>query len=202
MPFNTVHFTDPSDPNSTGPAGPKGDTGDTGPAGPKGDKGDQGDAGILSASYGCFHDEQTQSFTLQEVEDGIHKSVYLRTTDLSKNISIVDETKITFAESGVYDIQFSFQWVNQGGGGSGTEVEVWLAKNGNYVTESNTRIVVNTNSPYIVSAWDFMVDATSGDYYELNWWTNNHNIVMLHNTAMGPGPHIPSAIVTVIQVGI
>jgi hypothetical protein len=90
---------------------------------------------------------------------------------------------------------------NNGGGGNGTTVELWLRKNGTDVPDSNTRVSVITNSPYVVSAWDFILDVTTvGDYYELVWATDNHNIYISANTGNLGGPGIPSAIVTVIPV--
>ena len=182
-----------------GPKGDKGDTGDTGPQGPQGEQGDtgpQGPAGTFAnAYYGSFYSTQNQSLA----KDAIG-AVTLNNTDFNNGVSIVSNSRITIANAGKYNIAFSAQLHNNGGGGAGTTVNIWLAKNGTAVADSNTRVSVNTNSPYIVAAWNFFVNASAGDYYELMWSTDNAQIQMDYQAA-GAHPAIPSVILTVNQVG-
>ena len=139
--------------------------------------------------------------TSEEVTSGIDKPIKLRTTAGSLGVSIVNDSRITFTQTGQYDLQFSTQLHNTGGGGNGTTTEFWLRKNNTDVPYTNTRVSVNTNSPYIVAAWDFILDVTSiGDYYELIWSTDNHHIEIAANTGQLGGPNIPSVIATVIPV--
>lgn len=107
---------------------------------------------------------------------------------------------IIIANGGVYNVQFSFQLHNQGGGGSGQTVQIWLAQNGVAIPDTNTRVDVINNSPYIVAAWNFVLPVDAGDYLELMWSTDNTNIVIDYNSSVSPGPAIPSAIVTVTPV--
>ena len=72
-------------------------------------------------------------------------------------ISVVSGSQITFTSTGTYDIQFSAQLHNNGGGGSGSTVQIWFRKNGTDIPDSATRIAVPTNTPYSVAAWDFVV---------------------------------------------
>lgn len=153
-------------------------------------------AGGTVGYYGSFYD--TLSQTIATTSTG--QPILLRNTDIANGISIVSNSRITFAYTGTYDMQFSFQWKHTGGAGSGTTVEVWLVKNETAVPETNTRVAVNTNSPYVVSAWDFMISATAGDYYQIYWATDNASIELTANTGAMGGPHIPSAIVTVMPV--
>ena len=214
--------TGPSGPSgprgATGPTGPSGAQGATGATGPSGAQGATGPSGAQGATgpsgavgpsgpgganglYGNFFDTLTQQFTNQQVRDGINMPMNLRNTAGSLGISIVSNSRITFTQTGQYDLQFSVQLHNNGGGGNGTTVEIWLRKNGTDVPDSNTRVTVNTNSPYVVSAWDFILDVTTvGDYYELVWATDNHNIYISANTGNLGGPAIPSVIATVIPV--
>lgn len=125
----------------------------------------------------------------------------LNTTDFQSGISVVSGSRITMANAGKYNIAFSAQFHNTGGGGSGTVVDIWLAKNGNPVPDSSTRVTVNTNSPYVVSAWNFFVSANAGDYFEIMWSTNNANIILERENASAIHPAIPSVIITVNQIG-
>jgi hypothetical protein len=115
-------------------------------------------------------------------------------------ISVVSGSQITFTSPGTYDIQFSAQFHNNGGGGSGNTVQIWFRKNGTDLPDSATRISVPTNNPYVVAAWDFMDNFVAGDNFQLMWSTDNTNIGIDHNTAVSPAPAIPSVIITVMQV--
>ena len=149
-------------------------------------------AGIYS--YGAFHDETTQSAALNTAT-----AVKFNKTDFSSGVSIVDTTELTVAYSGVYNVQFSFQFHGLSGGGNGTTAQVWLDKNGTAVHQSNTKVTVNNNSPYVVSAWNFLVYLKANQYCRLMWATDNTQIKIEASSA-SPGPAIPSAIVTLTQV--
>lgn len=149
-------------------------------------------AGIYS--YGAFHDETTQSAALNTAT-----AVKFNKTDFSSGVSIVDTTELTVAYSGVYNVQFSFQFHGLSGGGNGTTAQVWLDKNGTAVPQSNTKVTVNNNSPYVVSAWNFLVYLKANQYCRLMWATDNTQIKIEASSA-SPGPAIPSAIVTLTQV--
>ena len=154
--------------------------------------GDNPPAGIYS--YGAFHDEATQSASLNTAT-----AAKFRVTDFSSGVSVVNGTKLTAAYSGVYNIQFSFQFHGISGGGNGTTSEVWLAKNGTAVPNSNTLVTVNNNSPYVVAAWNFMVYLKAHEYAEIMWATDNTQI-KIEASQPSIGPAVPSTIVTVTQV--
>jgi hypothetical protein len=193
------------DTGETGSKGDKGDTGDTGATGStgaKGDKGDKGDTGNTGpaggfGSYGSWYDTQNQIVNTVSVGE----PVKVRTPDITNGFSVASNSRITASNTGIYNLAFSFQFHNEGGGGNGQTVEIWLTKNGLPVPHSNTRIAVNTNSPYVVAAWNFFQQINAGQYVELYWATDNKNIVMKTNTGTMGGPSIPSAIITVNQVG-
>lgn len=189
-----ITFVRTGDKGDTGATGPTGATGATGPTGPTGLTGATGTGGTIG-NWASFYDTLTQVITVEETAT----PVLLRNNGGYNGITIVDNSKITFGSTGVYDIQFSFQFHNTGGGGSGETVEIWLSKNGTAVADTNTRVSVIPNSPYVVSAWDFMVNATAGDYYQVIWTTDNVNINLTANSGSMGGPNIPSAIVTVMQ---
>jgi hypothetical protein len=148
--------------------------------------------------YGSFYDIETQQIT--EAQQNIGRPVLLRQTAGADGFSIVDNSKITAQYPGIYDLQFSLQLHHTAGGGSGQNVEIWLVKNEQQVAYTNTRVDVNTNGPYVVAAWDFIIDLAAGDRAQLYWATDNHHIVLQYNTGTMGGPAIPSAIVTIIPV--
>ena len=192
----------------TGPAstvtGPTGNTGPTGPAstvtGPTGVAGPQG-AGGATGYYASFYSSTDQSANVTDTA----YPIYAENQDIANGISMQtdasgNKSKITFAYSGVYDLQFSLQLHNNGGGGSGNTVNIWLSKNGINVPSTDTKVTVQSNNPYVVAAWDFMLSVNAGDYYQLIWSTDNTNIGIDTGAAGTINPAIPSVIFTVMQV--
>lgn len=110
------------------------------------------------------------------------------------------KNRITFANAGTYNIQFSAQLHHTGGGGSGTTVNIWFRLNGANIANSDTRIDVTTNNPYAVAAWNFIYTVTAGQYIEIVWTTDNTSIILEDVAAAAPAPAIPSIIITAQQV--
>lgn len=161
------------------------------------------DSGLsqLNPYYGSFYDIQTQTVTQEQESTGVPVLIRQLDSDATNGFTIIDNSKMKVSHAGVYNIAFSLQLHNTGGGGSGITVEIWLSKNGISVPDTNTRVTVNTNSPYVVSAWNFFQKLEEDDYVQIMWATDNHHIVMPHNTGLMGGPAIPSAIITVNQIG-
>jgi hypothetical protein len=184
---------------STGGPGPQGPAGATGSKGDKGDKGDTGSTGLPGGfgSYGSWYDIQDQIVNTVSVGE----PVLIRQQDIASGFTRVNNSQMKALNAGVYNFAFSFQLNNRGGGGNGQTVEIWLTKNGQQVADTNTRVNVNTNSPYIVAAWNFFITLAANDYVQIYWATDNKNIVLENNTGAMGGPAIPSTIITVNQVG-
>ena len=185
----------------TGPQGDQGIQGVQGIQGIQGIQGPPGASGMASAYYGSFDSRVNQ--TLAENTPG---AMYFENTTLSNGVNMVSDgvhpSRITIANAGVYNIQFSAQLHNNGGGGSGAQAVIWLKKNGSDEPFSATNVSVNTNSPFVVAAWNFVVSASAGDNYQLYWSTNHANIGIDAYAANGTRPGIPSIILTVTQSGV
>jgi hypothetical protein len=161
-----------------------------GPAGPSGAPGGFG-------AYGSFLDLQTQPKT----SPGNPIPIRFRTTDLSSGVSIVDDTKITVAQSGVYNIAFSAQLTKTD---SGTDIiYLWLQANGHDVPDSNTGLVLTGSGAKQVAAWNFVIPLDAGQYATLVWASLDSAARILYedDTTTPYGPAIPSMILTVNQVG-
>jgi hypothetical protein len=70
------------------------------------------------------------------------------------DVTVLNSSEITFTNAGTYDVQFSAQLHHTGGGGNGQTVQIWFRFNGDDVPDSNTRVTVPSNAPYVVAAWD------------------------------------------------
>jgi hypothetical protein len=180
----------------TGPTGPSGANGATGPQGAAGATGPAGPA--WEAAYGSFYDSSTQINTIADVA----RAMTLNTTLTADGVSVVNATRITVAAAGVYNLQFSAQ-VQKSDQGTDS-LDIWLAKNGVNVPNSNSEVVLTGSSTAsrTVPAWNFMIDLAAGDYLELMWSSPDTNISLLSEIAQSnpSRPAIPSLIVTVQQV--
>lgn len=152
--------------------------------------------------YGAWQDNNTQSAAASNVG----YAMIFRTIDLSNGISVVTNgtnlTRITFAYTGVYNLQFSAQFQN-----TNTQlgdVTIWLRLNGVDVPGSSGLISVpnshGSTPGHTIASWNYVLDVVGGQYYELIWSTSNHtNITMEYYPAGSPPPAAASVILTVTQ---
>ena len=131
----------------------------------------------------------------------VSQSIQLEVTDISQGVSIVSGSRITIANSGTYNIQFSSQ-VDRSSGTGADQIYIWLKKNGNNVADTAGAVTIegNTAAAKTIAAWNYVVNATASDYYELCWQSSDANIVITRLAASGNIPSVPSTICTVTQV--
>ena len=193
----------------TGPAGATGPEGPSGPAGPSGPSGPSGPAFSLADAYaGAFRSYPAQ--TAAEVDTPY--MMHFEITDFSNGVSITNDgdpctltdcTDITFDQPGVYNIQFSAQIYNTGGGGNGYTMSIWLGKNRVALPWSATNVDVVSSSPFEVAAWNFFINIpTAGTTAQLYWSTDNTGLKIHGEDPTAVRPGIPSIILTVNQVGV
>jgi len=113
-------------------------------------------------------------------------------------------SKITVDYAGVYNLQFSFQFVN-----SDTQIhdtDVWFRKNGTNVPESNSRFSVPNRhggtDGNLIAALNFFVDMDPGDFMEIMWHTDSTQTYLerLPTAASPTRPATASVIVTMQYV--
>jgi hypothetical protein len=150
--------------------------------------------------YGSFYSSEDQS-------GGVNTPTLMYAENTADAAGITMElgtsgkkSRMTFVNAGTYNIQFSAQLHNRGGGGSGNSFDIWFRLNGNNIANSNTKMTVPSNAPYAVAAWNFIVSVTAGQYVEMVFATDNANIVIEHEDATAISPAIPSFILTSAQV--
>jgi hypothetical protein len=154
-------------------------------------------AGFLAANYGMFQ----HNATLTNGGATTANLFLLDTTDFANGISVVDTSKVTIATGGVYNFQFSAQFARTGGLGFST-AEVWLSKNGANVADTNGQVNIPQSGGKTIAAWNYLIQANSGDYFQLYWSSTDTGLEVLY-AAAGTNPTrpvTPSVIVTVTQV--
>jgi hypothetical protein len=158
------------------------------------------DINAIITNHGFFY-----SMADQIVSANTANPVEIEETGFAQNISVVDDTKITIAVPGVYNLQFSLQLAN-----SSSQIHTasfWIRLNGQNYANSNTDIDVPSshggNPGKIVAAWNIMgISTAPNDYVELMWSTNNAAVTIEHIDGQSnpTRPATPSAIITIQQV--
>ncbi len=157
-----------------------------------------GSFNTATGSYGSFYSTQTQTNVA-----GTARSMSLNVTDITNGVSISGSTNpyntyIKVENAGVYDIQFSAQ-VDKTDSGT-DEIWIWIRKNGSDISNSATSIQLVGNGAHYVAAWNFFVNASAGDYFQLMWYSPDANVRLHAEAAFGVVPGIPSLIVTANRV--
>lgn len=139
--------------------------------------------------YGSFYHTQTQT---------TQGAMLLNSTDISKGISITSNSRITFAYPGVYDVQFSSQFIKTDSGSD--PVEIWISKNGQDIPWSNTRLMLQGNNEEHIASWNWFVNITAANQYvEIKWYSPDSS-VSIYAAPAGARPGIPATIVTANKV--
>lgn len=155
-----------------------------------------------SGYYGAFQDTTNQT----AASDNTAYPIQLNTTDEANGISIVnngsgDPTRITFANTGVYNIQFSIQFQNTDS--QEHDSEVWFRKNGTDIPSTNSKQAIPSKhggvDGHIILALNYVATFVGGDYVELMWLTANTAVSLQSYPAGSPPPYTPSIILTVTQ---
>ena len=113
-------------------------------------------------------------------------------------ISVVSNSQITFAESGIYNIAYSIQFKNTNN--DLETIDVWFRLNGTDIADSNTRFAIparkSTGDPsYLVAVTPIMVDITAANQYvQIMWRVSNTAVTIEHLPAVTASPGVTPAI--------
>lgn len=149
--------------------------------------------------YGAFSDYTNQysggSTTLGGALPNVAAPMRFTTTDESNGVSIVNNSRITFFHTGVYNIQWSGQFENTDN--APHDISVWLRKGGvGGVVGSNGRISMParksaTEFAHTLAGWNYVLTINPGEYYEFMWSTNS-TTVSIHTYPESTIPDRPS----------
>lgn len=146
--------------------------------------------------YGSFYD--TTNLLLTSATTAY--ALPLNTTAEAVGVSIVSGSRITVANAGVYNIQFSTQLDKTDS--NNDLVNIWFAKNGTNITNSNTQVTVLGNNGKYLASWNFVLTLAANDYVQIMIQSPDTNMrVIASGEQSSPArPAVPSTIVTVTQV--
>lgn len=152
--------------------------------------------------YGAFSDTTTQTAAL--INTGYAMKFAL--DDITPNgISMVTngsgKTRITFANTGVYNLQWSAQFTSIDN--VENDISVWLRKNGTDVIGSRGLVSVPKKvgliNGHALPSWNFVLNVIENEYYEFVWSTSNTNVSIVTLPATAYAPSTASTILTVTQ---
>jgi hypothetical protein len=156
-----------------------------------------GGGGGAAGYYAQYQDDISQP--LGAVNVG--QPVKFRTMDFSNGVTVNSDTEITIANTGIYNLQFSFQFQNVDS--QEHDVTIWLKKNGSDVAGSAGFVAVVSSHGgvpgHCIPSWNYLLDAVGGDYYELMWSATSLDVNLQFYPAGSPPPSTASAIFTVTQ---
>jgi hypothetical protein len=147
--------------------------------------------------YAMYQDNVTQ--TIAVINTGY--PIKFRTLDLSNGVTVVSDSRITFANTGIYNLQFSVQLENSDN--QEHDVTIWLRRNGGDVAGSSGFVAVVAKhggaNGHVLPSWNYLLDVIAGEYYELVWSATSTAVTMPFYAAGSPPPSTASAIFTVTQ---
>jgi len=151
----------------------------------------------LNNPYGAFQDstDQTAANTTTAY------AVTFNTTDFANGVSIASSSRITVAETGIWNCQFSIQFKNTTN--DTQDVDVWFRKNGTNIDNSNSRFGLSARKSsgdpsHNIAAMNFFVNLTANDYIEIMWRPSDTGVsIEQYGTSTSPTrPTVPSVIAT------
>ena len=200
----------------TGIQGPSGYVGSDGAQGIQGTTGAVGAGGAIGY-YGAFSDYNDHfsgvGATGGTAVANTAAAFTFGSTDEANGVSITTNggglrSRVTFANVGTYNIQFSVQLSNSNN--APQDVYIWFKKNGTDVVGSTGRVGLparkNPGDPFhAIYGWNFVFTTTSAnDYYEFYWSTSSTDVSIQYYSIADNGsptkPSTASIVLTATQV--
>lgn len=149
----------------------------------------------LSNPQGAFQDLTSQTTTANTAT-----VMKFNTTDFSNDVTVVTSgglpTRLTVANAGLYNLQWSGQFQNSDN--AVHDASVWLRVNGTDLAGSTGFISIPArraagagNEGHAVIGWNYFVQLNAGQYVEI-WWSTTNAAVTLHYYPPGVSPTRPA----------
>ena len=153
-----------------------------------------GDGRWLQLPYNQLSSDQNQ--TAASVANAY--AITLNTNEFPDGISIVSNSRITFAKEGIYNVAYSIQFKNTTN--DQQNIDIWLRKNGTDIANSNSRFTIPArksagNPSHLIAVTPIMVDMTADNQYvEIMWRVENTGVSIEHFPAVTASPGVTPAI--------
>jgi hypothetical protein len=152
---------------------------------------------FMNNPYGAFQDSTDQV----AANTTTAYPVTFNTTDFSNGVTIASGSRITVADAGIWNLQFSIQFTNTTN--ASQDVDVWFRVNGTNAANSNSRFGFaprkGVGDPFhVIGAMNYFLSLNATDYVEIMWRPTDIGVT-IEQYAAGTSPTrpaVPSAIVT------
>jgi hypothetical protein len=135
----------------------------------------------FSVPYGAFSSDQDQTAVANTAT-----LMTLNTTDFANGVSIAT-SKITVATAGIYNLQFSAQFVNTDT--AFQDVYIWLKQSGVDIPGSTGFVSIPNRHAgtdgHAIVGWNYFLSMTANDYIEIYWSVPNIAVTIQHLAASG-----------------
>jgi len=152
---------------------------------------------FMNNPYGAFQDSTDQ----MAANTTTAYAVTFDTTDFSNGVTLASGSRLTVADAGIWNCQFSIQFKNTTN--DSQDAEIWFRKNGTNIDNSNSRFSMparkSSGDPsHLIAAMNFFASMNSTDYLEIMWRVSDVGVSIEHYAAgtSPTRPATPSAIVT------
>jgi len=140
----------------------------------------------LEFPYGAFSSNQDQSATANTAT-----LMTLNTTDFSNGVTI-DSSKITVANAGIYNLQFSAQFQNTDN--AIQDISIWLRQNGTDIVGSTGLVSIPARKSasageeaHQITGWNYYVSMAANQYIEIYWSTTLASVsIQYYAASTGP----------------
>ena len=144
-----------------------------------------GDAGgkYVAFPYGAFSDFTDQTTTINTAT-----LIGMSVTDFSNEVSLQTGSKITVANAGIYNLQFSVQLQNLDN--APQDVFIWLKQNGTDITGSTGLVGMPARKSagvpfHDIKGWNYFLSMNANDYVQIYWSTTNVDVTIQTYAASG-----------------
>jgi len=147
---------------------------------------------FLNVPYGAFQDTTDQSASANTAT-----VMTFNTTDFANGVSVVSNSKLTVAQAGIYNLQFSAQfqntdtqlhdvsiWLRQDASGAGVDI----AGSTGFVSVPNSHGGIDGHT---IVGWNYYVTLNANDFVEI-WWSTPSTNVTIQAYAAGTSPTRPA----------
>lgn len=142
--------------------------------------------------YGSFYDSASTHYAASAQ---VATVMPCNTTVESFGVTM-NSSSITFQNTGVYNIQFSAQFV----GTKTADIYVWLRRNGTDIPWSNSKINIDNQNSAVVAAWNFVQTFNTNDVAQIMWAVSDVDIHIQASASTANYPAIPGVIITATEV--
>ena len=146
--------------------------------------------------YGTFSSNTVQQPLLIDTPYAVTFPI----TQISSGVTVVDGSKLTVSNQGLYSFDFKLQVTSTNS--SQKNIYIWARVNGNDVPASATKVTMTGNAVELAPSWSFIQSLNAGDYFELMYACDSTAILINAPASTLFCPSTPSAVIKVNQVNL